>query len=104
MNRFREAGIGEADLASSYTIDEHDEALIDGLVESGRYKSASDVVRAGLRLVEQREQGYEAELAELRAEIQKGIDSGPGREFDSKTLAEEIKARGRQRLAAAKNG
>ncbi|MEA2940654.1 MAG: hypothetical protein QOD09_1183, partial [Bradyrhizobium sp.] len=28
--------------------------------------------------------------------------SGPGREFDPKTLAEEVKARGRQRLAAEK--
>ena len=34
-------------MAASFTIDERDEALIDGLVESGRYKSASDVVRAG---------------------------------------------------------
>lgn len=90
-------------MASSYTIDERDEALIDGLVESGRYKSASDVVRAGLRLVKQHEQDYEAELAELRAEIQKGIDSGPGREVDPREWAEEIKARGSARLAAIKN-
>ena len=91
-------------MASSYTIDKHDEALIDSLVESGRYKSADDVVRAGLRLVAQREQDYEAKLAALRAEIQKGIDSGPGREVDLKEWAEEIKARGRERLAAEKNG
>ena len=82
-------------MASSYTIDERDKALIDGLVDSGRYKSASDVIRAGLRLVAQREEDYEAELAGLRAEIQKGIDSGPGREVNPRKWAEEIKERGR---------
>jgi antitoxin ParD1/3/4 len=57
-----------------------------------------------LRLVRKREQDHKAELAELRAEIQKGIDSGPGREIDPKEWAEEIKARGPARLAAEKNG
>lgn len=85
-------------MASSYTIDEQFEALIDGLVESGRYKSASDVVRAGLRLVEQREQDYETKLAELRAEIQKGIDSGPAEPVGD--MFARIKADGRQWLAA----
>lgn len=85
-------------MASSYTIDKHDEALIDGLVESGRYKSASDVVRAGLRLVEQREQDYKTKLTELRAEIQKGIDSGPAEDVGD--LFARIKAEGREWLAA----
>ncbi len=85
-------------MAASFTIDERDEALIDGLVESGRYKSASDVVRAGLRLVEQREQDYEAKLVELRAEIQKGIDSGPAEPVGD--MFAQIKAEGRQWLAA----
>lgn len=93
MRQDREAG-----LASSYTIDERDEALIDGLVERGRYKSASDVVRAGLRLVEQHEHDYEVELAELRAEIQKGIDSGPSEDVGD--MFARIKAEGRQWLAA----
>ena len=87
-------------MASSYMIDENDEALIDGLVESGRYKSASEVVRAGLRLVQLREQDYEAELAELRALIQEGLDSGPAIEItDIDQFFEDVKARGRQRLA-----
>lgn len=57
-----------------------------------------------MRLVRKREQDHEAELAELRAEIQKGIDSGPGWEIDPKEWAKEIKARGRAGLAAEKNG
>lgn len=80
------------------------EAFIDRLIQSGRYSIAAEVVDDALFYFEERERVREAKLDALRAEIQKGIDSGPGREIDSKTLAEEIKARGRQRLAAAKNG
>lgn len=75
------------------------EALVRAKVDSGRYGSASEVVRDALRLMEIRDQEYDAKLQWLRREAQKGIDSGtaPG-EFD----AEEIKRRGRQRLAQIK--
>ncbi len=87
-------------MPSSYTIGDHFEALIDDLVERGRFESADDVVQAGLRLIERQER--DAKLEALRAEIQKGLDSGPAEEFDPHTLAEDIKRRGRQRLAAEK--
>ena len=45
-------------------------------VESGRYDNASEVVRAALRTLEREEQEYEAKLAVLRAEIEKGLSSG----------------------------
>ncbi len=64
-------------MASSYSIGKHFEDLIDGLVESGRYATASEVMREGLRLVEEREERRKAKLEALRAEIQKGFDSGP---------------------------
>ena len=45
----------------------------------------------------------DAEATEaLRAEIQKGIDSGPAEDADIKEMVEAVKARGRQRLAALK--
>lgn len=91
-------------MAASYTISEHFEAMVEGLVESGRYKTADDVVQAGLRLVEACEQEREAKLAALKAAIQEGYDSGPPIEVDPKTWGEDIKARGMARLAAAKNG
>ena len=84
-------------MATSYSIGKHFEAFIERLIASGRYSTASEIIRDGLRLIEEREQDREAKLEWLRAEIQKGLDSGPAREF-----AEEVKARGRRRLATAK--
>lgn len=91
-------------MASSYSIGKHFEAFIDGLIESGRYSTASEVLRDGLRLIEEREERRKAKLEALRAEIQKGIDSGPAEEADIGEWMKSIKARGRQRLAAQKRG
>jgi antitoxin ParD1/3/4 len=41
-------------------------------VESGRYENASEVVRAGLRILEREEQKYDLRLAALRAAIDEG--------------------------------
>ena len=50
------------------------EAIVDQKVKSGMYNSASEVVREGLRLLQQRDEMREAKLNALRKEIQKGID------------------------------
>jgi antitoxin ParD1/3/4 len=81
-------------------IDKHFEDQIEGLIASGRYPTAGEVIRDGLWLIEERELLREAKLKRLRAEIQKGLDSGPAREVDIKEWAEDIKRRGRERLAA----
>ena len=88
-------------MASSYSIGKHFEGLIERLIESGRYSTASEIMREGLRLVEEREERRKAKLEALRAEIQKGIDSGPAEEVGD--MFARIKAEGRKRLAA-KNG
>ena len=85
-------------MASSYSIGKHFEELIEGLLESGRYSTASEVMREGLRLVEEREERRKVKLEALRAEIQKGFDSGPAEEVGD--MFERIKAQGRKRLAA----
>lgn len=54
------------------------EGMVRKLVKSGRYNSASEVVRDGLRLVQDREQLREIKLHELRKAIQEGRESGPG--------------------------
>jgi antitoxin ParD1/3/4 len=89
-------------MASSYSIGKHFEEFIDGLIESGRYSTASEVMRDGLRLIEEREEGRRVKLEALRAEIQKGFDSGPAEEVDVAEMMKSIKARGRERLAARK--
>ena len=60
-------------------------------VDSGRYLSASEVVREALRLLEQKDKQPE----ELRVEIQKGLDSGPSEPLNM----EAIKAKARNRLS-----
>ena len=73
-------------MASSYTLGEHFEGLIKTLVSSGRYASASEVMRDGLRLLEEREQTREAKLAALRADIREGLDSGPTMPLDMNAI------------------
>ncbi len=54
-------------------LTEHQEALVGSLVQSGRYKNAGEVLREGLRLVEQREAEDIARLNALRHAIDAGI-------------------------------
>ena len=57
---------------TSVTIGSHFETFISGQLEEGRYGSASEVVRAGLRLLED----YEAKVRQLRAALIEGEQSG----------------------------
>jgi len=63
---------------TSVIIGDHFAEFIERQVSEGRYGSASDVVRAGLRLLEEREIKIEA----LRAAIAEGEQSGPSTPFD----------------------
>lgn len=65
-------------------LTERQETLIESLVRSGRYQSASEVLRDGLRLVEQREAEDEGKLRALRAAAGVGVaalDRGEFKEF-----------------------
>jgi antitoxin ParD1/3/4 len=74
------------------------EELVRQKVSSGLYNSASEVVREALRLMEREDQVRAAKLAQLRQDIQEGLQSGSAGELD----VQAIKRRGRERLAAAK--
>jgi antitoxin ParD1/3/4 len=67
-------------------LTERQEELIEGLVKSGRYQNASEVLRDGLRLVEQREAEDAGKLEALRASARTGVgalDRGEFREFST---------------------
>ncbi|MCJ8052705.1 type II toxin-antitoxin system ParD family antitoxin [Shinella curvata] len=84
-------------MASSYTLGSHYESFVRDLLASGRYASASEVLRDGLRLLEDREKQREAKVAALRDAIQEGLKSGPAAPLDM----EAIKARARAERAKA---
>jgi antitoxin ParD1/3/4 len=77
-------------------VGEHYEGLVRDLVRSGRYGSASEVMRDGLRLLEEREARRSARLEALRSSIREGLDSGPPEPLDM----DEIRAEARRRRAA----
>ncbi len=81
-------------MPSSYALGKHFEKLMTDLIAAGRYNSKSEIIRDGLRVIEDRERLRELKLQDLRAEIQKGIDSGPG------IPAEEVFAEMRARINA----
>lgn len=63
---------------TSISLDDHFSDFLAREVASGRYRSASEVVRAGLRLLEDRE----THMAALRAALVAGEESGEATPFD----------------------
>jgi antitoxin ParD1/3/4 len=70
------------------------ERIVNFKVESGLYNSASEVIREGLRLLQQRDEMRELKLEALRKEIQLGInDLEAGRFKDGREAMAEMKER-----------
>ena len=80
-------------MPTSVALGSHFEVFAREQVQSGRFNNVSEVVRAGLRLLEESEQRRQLELDALRAEIAAGLASGAPRP------AEEVSARAETRFA-----
>lgn len=73
------------------------ERFVESTVKSGRYSSASEVVRVALQLLEEREIKRLVRLEELRKEIAIGIEhSDQGDVFDGEDTIRELREEIRQ--------
>lgn len=74
---------------TSITLGDHFSDFVARQVSQGRYGSASEVVRAGLRLLEE----HETKVAALREALKAGEASGPAEPFDFDAFAREQRGR-----------
>jgi antitoxin ParD1/3/4 len=74
---------------TSISLGSHFERFVESTVSKGRYSSASEVIRAGLRLLEEEEN----RIVLLRNAIREGIESGRAVDFDPKKHVESLKSR-----------
>jgi antitoxin ParD1/3/4 len=75
------------------------ERLVRQKVESGRYNSASEVVREALRLMETQNELHALQLERLRRDVREGLESGPPRPW---SMA-EMKRQGRKVAASRRS-
>ena len=73
---------------TSVSLGSYFEAFVENKITQGRYKNASEVIRAGLRLLEEEEH----RIAVLKNAIQEGLDSGVAVDFDPTEQLASLKA------------
>lgn len=73
---------------TSVTLGDHFEEIIERSIQSGRFASASEVIRAGLRMVDEREQ----KIQRLRQAIEAGEKSGYVESFNHLEHLERLKS------------
>ena len=76
---------------TSISLGNYFDQFVQGRINEGRFKNVSEVIRAGLRLLEEEESKVKA----LRNAIQEGIDSGLAHDFDSNKHLESLKSQKR---------
>lgn len=74
---------------TSISLGDYFDNFVSSQVSVGRYKNVSEVVRAGLRLLEDEE----SKVIALKKAIQEGIDSGIAHNFNSDKHLQELKSK-----------
>lgn len=72
---------------TSVALGNYFENFVKSKISQGRYNNASEVIRAGLRLLEENENKLES----LRSAIQEGIDSGIAYDFEPNEFLSKLK-------------
>jgi antitoxin ParD1/3/4 len=72
---------------TSVSLGDHFEKFVDTRVSAGRFKNASEVIRAGLRLLEEEE----SKVVALKQAIKEGEESGFVTDFDAKKHLKRLK-------------
>lgn len=77
---------------TSVALGNYFEDFVENKISEGRYKNASEVIRAGLRLLEEEEN----KVIALKTAIKEGIKSGIAKDFNAKKHLEALKAKKRK--------
>ena len=72
---------------TSVSLGHYFDDFIKSRIDAGRYKNASEVIRAGLRLLEEEESKYAA----LKQALQEGLDSGIANDFNPEDHLRKLK-------------
>ena len=72
---------------TSVSLGNYFEEFVESRIAEGRYKNASEVLRAGLRLLEEEEN----KIVALKSAVQEGINSGTAKSFNAKKHLESLK-------------
>ena len=79
---------------TSVSLGDYFENFVDSKVSSGRYKNASEVIRAGLRLLEEDENRIQI----LKSAIKDGLDSGISKDFNAIENLKKLKTKKSQNV------
>lgn len=79
---------------TSVSLGDYFENFVDNKISSGRYKNASEVIRAGLRLLEEEENRIQI----LKSAIKDGLDSGISKDFNAIENLKKLKAKKSQNV------
>ncbi|MBF6610597.1 MAG: type II toxin-antitoxin system ParD family antitoxin [Chryseobacterium sp.] len=74
---------------TSVSLGNYFEDFVDNKISQGRFKNASEVIRAGLRLLEKEENKIEF----LKKAVQEGMDSGVAKDFNPQKHLELLKSK-----------